>query len=162
MSVLRSFPPALGRAPRVLILGSMPGPKSLRRRQYYGYPGNHFWRLIAAVLGEAAPGGYPERLAMLRRGRVALWDVLAACRRDGALDGAIRSARPNDIPGLLARQPSLRAVFVNGRAAQAYLRRFHGTGLPVPVHYLPSSSPANARGGYAAKLRRWRPIRRWL
>ena len=162
MRVLRSFPPVVGRAPRVLILGSMPGPEALRRGQYYGFPGNHFWRLAAGVLGRPEPGEYRARLAMLRRGGVALWDVLAACRRRGALDGAIRAPRPNDIPALLRRHPTLKAVFVNGRAAQGYLRRFHGAGVKVPVQYLPSSSPANARGGFGVKLGRWMTIRRWL
>ncbi|MDE2291506.1 MAG: DNA-deoxyinosine glycosylase [Elusimicrobia bacterium] len=160
-AVLRSFPPVAGRGARVLVLGSMPGPEALRRRQYYGFPGNHFWPLIAGVLGETDPVRYPARLAMLRRRGVALWDVLASCTREGALDSAIAGARPNDVPGLLRRHPGIRAVFVNGRTAQAYLRRFHG-GLGRPVFYLPSTSPANARGGVAAKRRSWRALRRWL
>lgn len=158
---LRSFPPVVGRAPRVLVLGSMPGPEALRRRQYYGFPGNHFWGILAAVLDVPEPRGYAARLAMLRRGRVALWDALASCRREGALDSAIRDARPNDVAGLLRRHPSIRAVFVNGRTAQAALRRFHGD-VGRPVFYLPSTSPANARGGVSAKRRRWLALREWL
>ncbi len=159
---LRSFPPIADRRSRVLILGSMPGPEALRRRQYYGFPGNQFWRLAADLLETPVPESYSAKVRMLRRGGIALWDTIQSCTRPGALDSRIRGARPNDIPGLLKRFPKIRSVFVNGRTAEAMLDRHHAGRIEVPAAYLPSSSPANAGISYAGKLRRWSKIKRWL
>ncbi len=162
MTRLKSFPPIADRRSRVLILGSMPGPEALRRRQYYGFPGNQFWRLAADLLKSPKPESYSAKVRMLRRGGIALWDTISSCTRPDALDSRIRGARPNDIPDLLKRFPGIRAVFVNGRTAEAMLGRHHAGRLGVPVAYLPSSSPANAGISYSGKLRQWSRIKKWL
>ena len=159
---LRSFPPIIDGASRVLVLGTMPGPESLRRRQYYAHPANRFWTLVAAALGRQTPRSYAEKRAMLREGRIALWDTLRFCRRLSALDSDIRAARLNDVSALLARYPNIRAIFANGRGAERFLRRHGKEALAVPVQPLPSSSPANAGMSPAQKRRRWRALRRWL
>ena len=97
---------------------------------------------------------YEERLARLRAGGVALWDVLAACRRRGSLDTAITAARPNDIAGLLRRCPKIAAIGCNGTAAFTLLRRFQPTlreRAGLTIVRLPSTSPAAAGIAYAAK-----------
>lgn len=150
------------RRSRVIILGTMPGPEALRRRQYYGFPGNQFWSLVADLLGRPKPEAYDERLSLLRDGRIALWDTLRACVRPTALDSHIRRPVPNDVPALLARYPGIGAVFVNGHGAEDYYRRFFAPSVGLPVFYLPSSSPANASLSYEAKLERWKVVLAWL
>lgn len=162
MKLLRSFPPVADRRSRVLILGSMPGPEALRRRQYYGFPGNQFWRLVADLLGRPKPGAYEERLRMLREGRIALWDTLMTCVRPSALDSRIRRPVPNDVPALLRGRPGIQAVFVNGHGAETFFRRYFAASVGLPVFYLPSSSPANASLSYEAKLERWKAVLPWL
>lgn len=154
-AVLRSFPPVARADAKLLILGSMPGEESLRRRQYYAFPRNAFWPIAGALFGFDPALPYPRRLAALRRAGVALWDVLGACRRRGSLDSDIADAVPNDIPAILARCPRVRLVACNGTAAHAALRRFFPD-LPVPVVRLPSTSPAAARLSPARKLALWR------
>jgi len=154
----RSFPPVVGRNPKVLILGSMPGAESLRRRQYYGHPRNQFWRLVGDALGEElAALSYRRRLAALKRRGVALWDTLAECVRPGSLDSRIRRERPNDVTGLVRRR-GLRAVLLNGGKARQMFLRHAAAGLPADVFVaaLPSSSPAAASIPYARKARRWK------
>ena len=150
----RSFPPSADAGARLLILGSMPGEESLRRRQYYAFRHNVFWRIIADVLNIDAALDYPERLAALRRKGVALWDILATCERRGSLDPAIRRPRPNDLPGLLKQCPGIVRICCNGSAAGGYLRRFYPDLTPEVV-VLPSTSPAAARLTYAEKLAAW-------
>lgn len=96
----------VGNRPKVLILGSMPGEESLRRRQYYGHPKNHFWRLVGEALGEELEGlSYRRKIAALKRRGVALWDAIADCERSGSLDSRIRRERPNDVAaGVRARR----------------------------------------------------------
>ena len=43
---------------------------------------------------------YRERLAVLRAHGLGLWDVYAACRREGSLDSAIENAQLNDLASL--------------------------------------------------------------
>ena len=150
----RSFPPSADASARVLILGSMPGEESLRQQQYYAFPRNAFWRIMGELFAFDPALAYEERLARLRAGGVALWDVLAACRRRGSLDTAITAARPNDIAGLLRRCPKIAAIGCNGSAAFTLLRRFQPelrerAGLTIVR--LPSTSPAAAGIAYAAK-----------
>ena len=150
----RSFPPSADASARVLILGSMPGEESLRQRQYYAFKRNAFWRIMEELFAFDPALEYEERLARLRAGGVALWDVLASCRRRGSLDTAITAARPNDIAGLLRRCPKIAAIGCNGTAAFTLLRRFQPelrerAGLTIVR--LPSTSPAAAGIAYAAK-----------
>lgn len=154
----RSFPPVVGREPRVLILGSMPGGESLRRRQYYAHPRNQFWRLVGDALGEDLVGlSYRRRLAALKRRGVALWDTIADCERPGSLDARIRRERPNDVAGLV-RRLGVRAVLLNGGKARQMFLRHAAAGLPAGVYFaaLPSSSPAAASTPYVRKARLWR------
>jgi hypoxanthine-DNA glycosylase len=111
----QSFKPFVDKEARVLVLGSMPGPMALRKQEFYGFTGNHFWTIMPAILGERRTGVYAEKLAMLRRHRIALWDVLESCTRPGALDSSIRDIEPNKIPELIAAYPNINAIFINGQ-----------------------------------------------
>lgn len=150
-----SFPPVADESARVLILGSMPGTESLRRGEYYAFPHNAFWRIMGEIFRFSPMLPYPERVACLRRGGVALWDVLASCERSGSLDLAIRDPRPNDIPGLLRRMPQVGRICCNGGAAGRYLKHFFPELFPI-AEVLPSTSPAAARRSFAEKLECWR------
>jgi hypoxanthine-DNA glycosylase len=154
-ALLRSFPPFADARSRVLVLGTMPGPEALRKHEFYGFKGNHFWKIMIDLL---APGGaldYPEKLALLRRHRIAVWDVLESCTRDGAADSTIRATTPNDIPGLLARHPGIHTIFCNGTTSARLFARYFGGTITVPMIPLPSTSPAHATMPYAVKRARW-------
>lgn len=104
---------------RVLVLGSFPSAASLAAGAYYGNKRNHFWPLLARALDapELAAAPFGERAGALRARGVALWDVWGACEREGSLDSAIRDGVPNDLAGLVARLPDLRAILLNGGGA---------------------------------------------
>src|SRR6056297_143611 len=116
--MIYGFPPIIGEQPKVLILGSMPGVKSLELGQYYGHPQNHFWKIMAELLGRPMPESYEGRIAMLHESGIAVWDVFGSCRREGSLDQSIREAKPNDVPGLLRKYPSIRLVAFNRRKSE--------------------------------------------
>lgn len=155
---LHSFDPVYSARSRVLILGTMASPASLRAHFFYGHPQNAFWRLLGDLTGDAPGVTAEEKRAFLLRNGVALWDTLESCAREGALDAAIRDPQPTDVPALLRAAPGIRAVFLNGGAALRFYKRYHAPRVPRPFFGLPSSSPANARGGYAAKLAAWRAV----
>jgi len=156
------FAPIAGAEPRVLILGSLPGRKSLEMRQYYAQPQNGFWQIMDALFGAGPALPYPERLERLIANRVAVWDVLAAGERSGSLDSAIvaSSAVVNDFGGFFARYAGIRLICFNGtKAAELYRRNVLPALAPrfatLAVRVLPSTSPANASVPLAAKLARW-------
>lgn len=153
----RSFPPVVGRSPKVLVLGSMPGVASLKAGRYYAHPHNQFWRLLGAALGEdLASLPYPRRLARLKARGVALWDVLKECRREGSLDSNIKEEKPNAVATLVKKTRLVLILLNGGKAAQAF-RRFIAASLPgVRARALPSSSPAAAAIPFARKKRLWK------
>lgn len=157
----RSFAAVVGEAPRILILGSMPGTASLAAAQYYAHPRNQFWNIMERLSGAGRELPYAERLQRLKAHGFALWDVLHSCVRAGSLDSAIEhhSAVPNAIPALLRRHRSIRRICCNGGTSHATLLRHFGTELQdfdIEVRRLPSTSPANATYSPARKLAAWR------
>lgn len=149
--------PVIARGTRLVLLGSFPGEASLRAQQYYAHPRNQFWPLVGTLLGEPlAPLPYRERLARLRARGLGLWDVYAACRREGSLDSAIEDAELNDLASLKRRAPGLVAVAHNG--GESARHRCHTEALGLPVWRLPSSSPANASWSFERKLAAWREV----
>lgn len=157
MRKVRSFIPIIAPGSRILILGTMPGVKSLEKREYYGHPRNAFWKIIYAVFGRAVEEDYRDRCAFLENSGIALWDVIESCRRPGSSDSAIKSAQPNDIKKLVEEHRAITAILFNGQAAEKIYRRLIGhDALPaIAYHVLPSTSPANTMK-YEEKFRRWR------
>ena len=157
---VESFAPVLPRRARLLILGSMPGTASLQAQQYYAHPRNRFWPIMESLLNAEPDRSYPQRVALLRKAGVALWDVLQQCRRSGSLDSAIvtDSEQPNPIAELLRTQAEIHVIATNGGKATAAFRRHVEARLPRPVRLiaLPSTSPANARMSPIQKLQIWR------
>lgn len=139
----------------LFILGSLPGDASLAAAQYYAHPQNQFWRLVGSVVGEdlhALP--YAARLERLAQHRIGLWDVIGSAVRRGSLDQAIRLANHNRIEQLIHDFPELEAIAFNGTTSATAGRKLIGTGHPLTLIDLPSSSPANTRP-FAEKAAAW-------
>jgi hypoxanthine-DNA glycosylase len=158
----RGFAPIGDVRARILILGSLPGRKSIEMSQYYAQAQNSFWRIMEVLFGAGPALAYLERLERLIAYRIAVWDVLAAGERSGSLDSAIvtSSIVINDFQTFFARHRSLQLICFNGaKAAELYRRKV----LPhlEPAHavldarVLPSTSPANASVSFNDKLARW-------
>lgn len=135
--------PVYDRNSRILILGTMPSPKSREYGFYYSHPQNRFWRVISSLYGQQLPVTNEEKTELLLKNHIALWDVLKSCRIEGADDSSIKDPVANDIAGLLART-DIQAVFTTGTKAAALYRRFCQQTAGGAIA-LPSTSPANCR-----------------
>ena len=149
MSRVRSFAPLAHPSARVLILGSMPGVRSLEAGQYYAHPQNAFWRVMGTILDFDVQAPYEHRV-----------DVLHSCVRPGSLDSAIEhgSRVPNDFAGFFQRHPAVEQVCFNGAEAERSFRLHVLVGLGIEsLRYvrLPSTSPAYTMR-FADKLMAWR------
>lgn len=153
--VFHELPPVYDERSRVLILGTMPSPKSRELGFYYMHPQNRFWRLLAAVLCEPLPTTVSERRELCLRHNIALWDVLASCDINGASDSSIAAPVPNDLRRIFD-ECQIAAVFTTGKKASELYRRFFPE-LPGDI-CLPSSSPANRAVSEEEMLNAYRAI----
>ena len=158
MRVEHGFGPVWDAGSRVLVLGSVPSPKSREMRFYYGHPRNRFWPVMAAVFhddGCLRECRDPDQIVGLRRdfalrNHMALWDVIESCDIDGASDASIRNAVPNDLSPIIMRSKIAHVFTTGAKAAQLYrklcvpLLRAHGLD-GMPMTQLPSTSPANVK-----------------
>ncbi len=142
--VLHTLEPWFDSKSRVLILGTIPSPKSREYGCYYGHPQNRFWRVLAAVMNEAYPQTSEERREFVRNHHIALWDVLESCSIRGAEDSSISDSRANDLSIILS-QADIVAIFTTGSKA----KQLYDTHILPCIHRqaiaLPSTSPANRR-----------------
>jgi len=157
---LLGLPPIVRADTRLLVLGSFPGAASLARQQYYAHPQNHFWKILQALWPSSpldiSVSGYEKRSEWLLDRGLGVWDVYAACEREGSLDSAIRHAEVNDFAALVHRCPQLRGIAHNG--GESFRHAKYTAVLGLPVYKLPSTSPANASWSFERKLTAWREV----
>ena len=154
---MHTIPPLYHSESRVLLLGSIPSPKSREVGFFYGHPQNRFWRVLAAVLGEELPATIAEKRAMCLKHHIALWDTIARCDIAGASDTSIKNAVPNDI-GRLLRETKIERIFATGGKSAVLYRKLVGPRTHVPITQLPSTSPANAAWSLERLIEAYRVI----
>ena len=152
--ICHPIPPVWNEDARVLILGSFPSVRSREIGFFYGHPQNRFWRTVAAVFGEEIPSSTEEKIALLHRRRIALWDVIASCEITGSSDASIRNVTPNDLLPILHGAP-IRRIVTNGKTADTLYRRYQLPITGMDAVCLPSTSPANARFRETDLIRAW-------
>lgn len=147
MLVTHLFEPVFNTASQVLILGTMPSPKSRELGFYYAHPRNRFWPVIADILGEPKPETVNDKISLCHRNKIAVWDVLKSCEIHGADDNSIKHPIPNDIFVILNHAP-VTAIFTTGtKACTLYQKHCYPT-IGIPAIKLPSTSPANCKASY--------------
>ena len=155
-----SFPPVIDARTRLLVLGSLPGERSLAEQRYYAHPQNQFWRLISPAAGrDLATLAYPDRLAALLEAHIGLWDVVASARRAGSTDAALREVEGHDIAALARTLPRLRAIAFNGATAfRTGTKQLGEAAQRYTIVALPSSSPLHTIG-FEKKLPAWEALK---
>lgn len=152
------FPPIASTDARILILGSLPGQRSLEAAQYYAHRQNAFWRIMGELFD--VEGDYESRCRQLMTHRIAVWDVLASSVRPGSMDADIQldTAQANDFAGFLSAHGQIRRICFNGRKAEALFTRFvipEFSATHLEFISLPSTSPAYAAMSFDEKRDVW-------
>lgn len=160
-AVLHTFSPVWNENSRVLMLGTIPSPRSRQEGFYYGHPRNRFWPILADLLEEPFPQSMEEKKAMALRRGIAVWDVLAGCQIRGADDSSIQNPIPNDMTKLLD-QTGIQAIFTTGTKADELYRKYCYPVTNVLSIRLPSTSPANCRISYEEVKHRYSRILNYL
>lgn len=159
--ITHTFAPVYDKRSKVLVLGTMPSPKSRQAGFYYGHPQNRFWPALAALFGECVPESAQARRDFALAHKIALWDVLHQCEIDGASDASIRKPVPNDLNRIFA-YADIRQVFANGRRAADLYGKYCRPDTGRDCVRLPSTSPANCRIPFSALVESYRAILDYL
>lgn len=155
-----------------VFVGTAKSEASARAGHYYANPRNMFWDLLRATgLSDGRAIGPGEDRTVLDCG-VGLTDLVSG--RAASSDGLLRAA-DFDLPGFVTRIERYRPLVVafNGGNSATRVARHLGHTAPAegPVEWtvagarayrLPSSSSANAAGGYPAKRAKWVAFGEWV
>ncbi len=153
---LYCFAPLVRVDTEVLVIGTMPGVASLQAAEYYAFKHNAFWPIIFKISGKEAET-YAEKIKLLQKLQIGLWDNLKVCEREGSLDSDIKQAEPNDFEGLLAQYSNIEKLLFNGQKSFGFFKKYHKALLDkYNFSVLPSTSPANARLSFDEKFEIWR------
>ncbi|KAF2518696.1 DNA-deoxyinosine glycosylase [Flavobacterium salilacus subsp. salilacus] len=151
----KAFDPIIFPESKILILGTMPGEKSLGLQQYYGNRGNQFWKILFTLFRQPFTTDYELRKNLLKNYDIALWDVLQYCEREGSLDSKIKNEQPNDFNIFYKKFPNVKYVFFSSKNAYAYYNKYIGLREELVYDILPSPSGANASMPFLKKLAVW-------
>lgn len=155
--IRHEFDPVYDRNSEILILGTLPSVKSREQHFYYGHKQNRFWKVIAALYGEAVPVTIEEKKKFLLRHHIALFDVIAECDIAGSSDSTIRNVVPTDLSAILKQAP-VRKIFANGNKAYDLYMKYSYEKTGMEACRLPSTSPANAAYQMERLLQSWKVI----
>ena len=141
--IIHPIPPHYDGDSQILILGSFPSVKSREQMFFYGHPQNRFWKVMASVFEDEVPSTVPEKKSFLTKHHIALWDVIGSCDIEGSSDSSISNVTPNDLSVIL-KNSGIRRIFVNGKTAEKYYKKYTEAETGIKAVCLPSTSPANA------------------
>lgn len=156
--VMHPIAPIYDKHSTILILGSFPSVKSREEGFFYGHKQNRFWKVVSRVLEEEEPKTVEEKKALLLRNHIAVWDVIAGCDIEGSSDSTIKNVRPNDLSTILDNA-QIKAIYVNGKTAEKYYKKYIEKSINRKAVCLPSTSPANAAWSIEKLLDTWRCIK---
>ena len=152
------FPPLYNKNSRILILGSFPSVKSREQMFFYGHPQNRFWKVISSVFECNVPQTIEEKKQLLFEHGIALWDVIASCEITGSSDSSIRNVKVNDLSKIL-KEADIRQIFVNGKTAEKYFKKYTKAQIKRDAVCLPSTSPANAAWSVERLVEEWKVLK---
>lgn len=165
-------PDILERGLSVVFVGTAKSKASFSAGHFYAHPQNMFWKLLEAtgLTGGTFIPSSEDRTA-LRYG-IGLTDLVPT--KVASSDSLLR-ARDFDLPAFVERIERFRPAVIAFNGAEPARRVARHLGHPAPAegpagwkvagaaaYRLPSSSSANATGGYRSKLERWQAFGEWV
>lgn len=158
MTIKHPIKPVYDEKSEILILGSFPSVKSREEMFFYGHKQNRFWKVISAVFEKEVPETIEEKKELLLSSKIALWDVIASCDIEGSSDSSIKNVVPNDLNKIL-KVADIKKIFVNGKTAEKYYKKYLRDEIKTEAICLPSTSPANAKYTLEKLIEEWKVIK---
>lgn len=153
-----SFDPISNSDTSILILGTMPGDKSLELGEYYGHSRNRFWKIISTITNNNLPLTYSDKKQLLLKTKIGIWDVAHKANRKGSLDSAIKNEEPNDLDNFIENHKNLKVIGFNGTKSETLFGKYFDRKNEIKYISLPSTSPANTGIDFDKICKVWRLI----
>lgn len=148
--------PIIDQDTEILILGSLPGDESIKQQKYYAKSSNDFWKILGEIFNSNFVNlDYVQKVEMLIKHKIGLWDVFFEAMREGSDDSSFGETVKNDFSNLSKIAPKLRIICFNGKKAGESEQEFKELGYKTKI--LSSSSGANRRD-QQARLFDWKSI----
>jgi len=157
-NIKTSFDPISNSNTTILILGTMPGDRSLELGEYYGHPRNRFWKIISTITNNNLPQTYEEKKELLLKEKIGIWDVAHKANRKGSLDSAIEDEEPNDLDTFIAQHKNLKIIGFNGVKSEMLYDKYFERKASINFFSLPSTSPANTGIDFDNICKHWQQI----
>lgn len=156
--------PLVNMRTKILILGTLPGDKSLKCKEYYADTKNHFWDIVFRILDEnwsidklvheEIP--YEQRCNFLLDHGIGLWDILEKAYRTNSSDSTISEQAFNDLPNFLSQNNNIEFLFFNGQKAFDYCnKQFPQTLASFRNEILNSTSSRNTTNVFVI-IKQWK------
>ena len=159
-NIKKSFEPISDSETMILILGTIPGDKSLELQEYYGNARNRFWKIISTITNNEFPLNYTDKKKLLLKTKIGVWDVAHKADRKGSLDSAIKNEEPNDLKDFIAKHKNLKVIGFNGTKSEILFNKYFGREKHIKYILLPSTSQANTKIDFENSCEIWRQILR--
>jgi hypoxanthine-DNA glycosylase len=153
-----SFGPISSSDTCILILGTMPGDKSIELNEYYGHPRNKFWKIISTITNNDLPTSYSDKKSLLLKTKIGIWDVAHTVNRQGSLDNAIQDEEPNDLTTFISKHKELKVIGFNGTKAETLFDKYFTRQKETAYISLPSTSPANTGINFDSMCKHWQLV----
>lgn len=147
MNISHNIAPVYDSSSKILILGTLPSPKSRELGFYYGHPKNRFWPVMSELFHVNIGCSIQQKIDFLLYNNIALWDVLESCDITGAADSSIKNPVANDFT-VIFETAAISKVYTTGTTAGKLYTKL----VRKPCTILPSTSPANCRVSFQQLL----------
>ena len=141
----------------ILILGTVPGDNSIIHQQYYNNPRNQFWKIFCSIFNQGKSIKiYEERIELLKKYNVGLWDVLMSCDREGSSDDKIKNPIVNDFNNFFSKYRNIKTLIFNGEESYKYFNKLVKINFDMKMIQLNSTSSQNGHKNLTDKTEEWR------
>lgn len=144
---------------KTLILGSFPSVKSRQLNFFYAHPQNRFWKVVSAIYNSEVPSTIEEKTKLILNNNLALYDVIYSCDITSSADSSIKNVTPSNLNEVI-KNSKIDRIFVNGKTAEFYYKKYLEKPLNISCICLPSTSPANATFSLEKLIKAWSIIKK--
>lgn len=142
--IIHNINPIIDKSSCILILGSFPSVTSREDNFFYANHSNRFWKVLSQLFDcDFFHGTNKEKEQLLRKNKIALYDVVYSCSIKNSDDSKIKNVVPTNIAQLIENS-NIKKIFLNGSKAYELFLKYNPS-LVSMAYKLPSTSSANAK-----------------
>ncbi len=147
-SSILGLDPFIFKDSEILILGSFPSIVSLQNSFYFINTKNRLWPILESIYKEKTLD-IESKKDFCKRHKIAFFDVIKSCTRDGSLDSNIKNIEANDLISLVKNYSNIRKIITLGGLSKKLFIKYNDftkiKDRDIKIYHLPSTSSLNTR-----------------